>query len=178
MMRAARRSVPLFGAWLLPVGCEPRSPRARDAGTTDGGDVSVCTPGVAGVRCEGSTAVECLADGSEGARTDCSAAGQVCVADLGCRACRPGTFTCNGNDVERCADDGSGYVPHASCDAAAGQVCGSLSGVCVSACEEAARSNSSIGCEYWPVTTLHSQVAAAEFPRPSWSRILKQFRSV
>src|SRR5690606_27705056 len=46
--------------------------------------------------------------------------------------------------------DGTAWETIATCDAAAGQMCNSLSGSCRSACEDAAASDSYIGCEYWP----------------------------
>ena len=119
---------------------------------------SMCVAGMPGFRCMGNEAVECLPDGTDGTTTNCVAAGQVCVAGVGCTTCRPNEFQCNGNNVERCNGTGTGWEPHATCDAATGQMCNSVVGACTSPCDDAAASNSYIGCEYWPVTTLNSQV--------------------
>ena len=137
----------LFGA----LGCDagPRPPD-RDGGGADAMGPSMCIPGMPGFRCMGNEAVECLPDGSDGMRTNCVMAGRVCVEGIGCTVCRPNAFQCNGNDVERCNGTGTAWEPHASCDATAGQMCNSVSGSCASACDDAAASNSYIGCEYWP----------------------------
>lgn len=142
------------------LGCDP-GPRVRfpDAGLpTDGMAATTCTRGMPGFRCEGNLAIECLNDGTEGARTSCVDTGEVCVDVTGCTTCHPNSFQCNGNNVERCNPTGTGWLPEATCDAAAGQMCNSVAGACRSACEDAAASNSYIGCEYFPVTTLNSQV--------------------
>ncbi|MCB9591640.1 MAG: IgGFc-binding protein [Sandaracinaceae bacterium] len=144
------------------AGCDagPRPP-GRDGGGTggfDGSVPSVCTPGVPGFRCEGNEAVECLSDGSDGMRTNCVAAGQVCADGVGCTVCRPNAFQCNGNNVERCNPSGTGWESFLTCDATTGQMCNSVVGACTSPCDDAAASNSYIGCEYFPVTTLNSQV--------------------
>ncbi|HJL16303.1 MAG TPA: hypothetical protein RMH99_11640, partial [Sandaracinaceae bacterium LLY-WYZ-13_1] len=91
----------LAGVW----GCDPGPrPPGRDGGTTTDGEIpsGSCTPGSPGVICNGNEAVTCLEDGSEGGRTNCASMGQVCVSGSGCATCRPGSFQCNGNDVEQC----------------------------------------------------------------------------
>ncbi len=147
---------------IASLGCDAGGrPPGRDAGPGGGIDATVggmCVPGMGGFRCVGNEAVECLADGTDGARTNCVTAGQVCVAGVGCTVCRPNSFQCNGNNVERCNGTGTAWEPSATCDAAAGQMCNSTIGACTSPCDDAAASNSYIGCEYWPVTTLNSQV--------------------
>ncbi|MEQ9076535.1 MAG: IgGFc-binding protein [Sandaracinaceae bacterium] len=155
-------------ATMVAVGCDARTaPPLRDSGA--GGDGSMppptgCTAGGPSFVCEGNTAIGCAADGSETGRTNCVDSGEVCVSGTGCATCRPGSFSCNTNNVERCNDTGTGYEPFMMCDAAAGQSCNSTVGACTSLCDDAARSNSYIGCEYWPVTTLNSQVDASFQP--------------
>lgn len=163
---ACRFLLPLFGGLLLSVvvGCDARPVGTRDAGGDADMPPTGCISGVSGFICLGTTSVECNADGTEASRTECGASGQVCVDGLGCRMCRPGSFRCSGNDVERCSDDGSGYAPHMTCDAAAGRMCNATIGACTSACDDAAASNSYIGCEYWPVTVSNSQVETDFLP--------------
>lgn len=169
MTRAALRFLvpPVVGGvlFLSAVGCDARPPvTARDGGGDADTPPTSCIAGTAGFRCEGSEAIECNADGTVASRSDCSATSQVCVDGLGCRMCRPSSFRCNGNDVERCNDSGTGYEPHMTCDAGAGRMCNSVIGACTSACDDAAATNSYIGCEYWPVTTSNSQVEPEFLP--------------
>lgn len=155
-----QRSSILFLLVLLAcaLGCDAGTrPPGRD-GAVDGAGPSMCIPGTAGFRCEGNEAIECLADGSDGTRTNCVTLGQVCSPGLGCTVCQPNAFSCAGNDVVRCNAAGTGTEPFATCDAAMGQMCNSVVGACTSPCDDAAASNSYIGCEYFPVTTLNSQV--------------------
>jgi hypothetical protein len=79
---------------------------------------------------------------------DCGARGMVCSsADLGCTACAPGATRCNGRQVERCSDDGSGFVGDRTCDDSDGVAC--RDGICVDLCGLAAQQRSNVGCEYW-----------------------------
>lgn len=156
----------LAGLAFGSIGCDARTPPImRDGGGGDGGGpITSCYAGGPAFRCEGNLSVACNADGSEGARTNCIDSGMVCVDRLGCLPCRPSSFSCEGNDVVRCADDGSGYAPFMTCDASAGRMCNSLVGACTSPCDDAASANSYEGCDYWPVTTLNSQVDEAFIP--------------
>ena len=149
-MRQALSLLGLLGILIVAMGCDARTPSTRDAGGDGAVSPTGCTIGAPGVRCIGAEAILCHENGEEGSRTDCSATGQVCADSLGCRMCRPNSFNCNGNDVQRCSVDGTAWETIATCDAAAGQACNSLSGSCRSACEDAAASDSYIGCEYWP----------------------------
>jgi len=150
------------------VGCDAgtRPPGGRDGGggPIDGSGPSMCLPGSPGFRCEGNLAIECLPDGSEGVRSNCVDSGRVCVEGIGCSVCNPNSFQCNGNNIEICNADGTAWNPHATCDAAAGETCNAVVGACTSPCQDAASSNSYIGCEYFPVTTLNSQVAQEFIP--------------
>ena len=141
-------------------GCDAGTrPPSRD-GAVDSGGASMCIPGMAGFRCAGNEAIECLSDGSDGSRTNCVDTGRICAHGIGCTTCRPNEFSCADNNVLRCNATGSGTEPFATCDAAMGQMCNSVVGACTSPCDDAAASNSYIGCEYFPVTTLNSQVEA------------------
>jgi hypothetical protein len=154
-------------AGLLSAGCEAggRPPPGRDGGTTTDGDTmsGTCVPGSATTVCRGNEAVQCNADGTEAGRTNCADTGQVCVEGTGCAMCRPGSFQCNGNTVESCNATGTGWDPQATCDASAGETCNPTLGRCSSPCADAEASNSYIGCEYWPVTTLNSQLEGDYF---------------
>lgn len=125
-----------------------------------------CTIG--DVRCDGSNVQSCVVgvDGSAGwaTSTDCSASGLVCgSATLGCTTCVPGSTTCGGSDNERvdtCNATGTGYDPGTDCTAAGdGRVC--RSGVCANLCEQAAVSQSNVGCEYWPVQLDNADISAS-----------------
>ena len=151
-------SVTVAVALILPMsyGCDARrAVMMRDGGSADSAPPSnMCTPGVAGFRCEGNLAVECLASGGEGSRENCTDTGQICVPGpgaTGCRVCRPGSYRCTDtNAVEMCNADGTAYTQTMACDAASGQMCNAVSGTCASACQDAITANSYIGCEYWP----------------------------
>jgi hypothetical protein len=132
-----------------------RMPRGSDAGGVGDGASAMCAPGVTQY-CLGATSVACNSDGSEGARTDCALGGGVCAPGLGCRACLPDHGACDGNTVQRCRSDGSGYDTVTTCDPSTGQTCNAFTASCSSPCEDAAEQNSYIGCEYWPVPTLNN----------------------
>ena len=79
---------------------------------------------------------------------DCSARGLVCdPAKLACVTCTANETRCNGQDVERCTGDGSGFAFDRTCDAAQGIAC--RAGGCVPLCLRAAEERSNVGCEYW-----------------------------
>jgi hypothetical protein len=80
-----------------------------------------CGPGVSG------------SDGDDEPCDDC-----VCV---------PGTLACDGHDVVEC--DGDGQLGDVVETCADDQVCSS--GQCMSACAQAERERSNVGCEYWAV---------------------------
>lgn len=132
-----------------------RTPSRGDAGRSDATASAMCAPGVTSY-CYGAQSVACNPDGSEGARTDCALGGGVCVDLVGCRACVPNHGACDGNTVQRCRADGSGYDTVTTCDPSSGQTCNEFTVSCTSPCEEAAEQNSYIGCEYWAVPTMNN----------------------
>lgn len=126
---------------------------AGHGGGSDTGGSTTCGAGVSSI-CRGNSSVSCNADGSEGATTDCGS--QMCVSNMGCRVCSPGSGHCNGNDVQQCRIDGSGYDTVATCDPSTGAMCSAALIRCSSPCADAEANNSYIGCEYWPVPTLNN----------------------
>ncbi len=154
----------VLGLGVLLVACAPTRPRPGGGGgggdggggSMDGGMASSCAPGVR-VACSGGTASFCADDGSVMRTEDCGASGQQCVADLGCVTCAPSSYRCDGQDLLQCASDGSGFMVKQTCGA--GTTCSDSLGTCTDPCAEAASSNSYLGCDYWAVPTLNSQLA-------------------
>jgi IgGFc binding protein len=108
---------------------------------------SVCTSGV--VECRGASLVECK-DNAIVVLDDCGARGQACAPELTkCTPCLPGELTCDGQNVLSCSPDGQTRTPVETCEASRGIAC--RAGACIHLCEQAARSKSNVGCEYWPV---------------------------
>lgn len=148
--------VALFSLASIAACSTPRSGPQHDAGGGgghDSGGAAMCGAGVSSI-CRGNSSVACNADGSEGAATDCGS--QTCVANMGCRVCSPGSGHCEGNDVQQCRADGSGYDTLDTCDPSTGAMCSAALLRCSSPCADAEANNSYIGCEYWPVPTLNN----------------------
>ncbi len=150
----------LVASGVVGSGCDDRRPR-RDAGPIPGVDTGVptsdapltfrCTPNLPG--CYGNIAYVCGADGvSRVNEVPCS---DACDPALGCVACRPGSRRCSGTVSEVCNEDGTGYGYGRDCGAFAVE-CGS-DGYCADACADAERTNSNVGCEYWPTPLPNSQ---------------------
>ena len=75
--------------------------------------------------------------------------GLVCIPDLGCVQCTPGTTYCASTErVMSCDEAGTGHQVD-TCDILNGQTC--VLGSCMAACDAAAQNRSNVGCEYWPV---------------------------
>ncbi|MBX3181860.1 MAG: IgGFc-binding protein [Polyangiaceae bacterium] len=82
---------------------------------------------------------------------DCEGRDQVCnPRELRCTACLPGGTRCTDNQVVQCNDAGEVESVISECDPSSGRVA-CRSGACVDLCEEARRSRSNVGCEYWAV---------------------------
>lgn len=122
---------------------------------------AVCVPGTATKLCEGATEVACDAKGSVTGRRDCAKDSLMCFPVVGCAVCRPNSSGCDGNTTRTCNADGTAWVNGAVCDAGKGEMCDATSGTCESPCKAAEASNSYIGCEYWPTTTLNASLDAA-----------------
>jgi len=178
-----------WGLWVgvaLLAGCaeEKRAPppqTVRDGGCREGGktidvadeeppEVSCDRVGM-NLVCVGNWAVLC----DEGRRvvdhTNCRERGEACFERTcddaddcpRCLACSPLHVRCGEDgERERCAEDGSGYEPEEPCDESAGLYCDAVGGDCVDLCAEAEEKRSYIGCEYYAVSTINSQLAFLE----------------
>ena len=87
----------------------------------------------------------------------------ICVPDVGCTystyICQPSSTECvDEHTIRECKDDGSGWEEE-TIDCPAGNTGSScLDGICVSLCERHRRTDSYIGCEYWPVALPNPQL--------------------
>jgi hypothetical protein len=127
-----------------------------------------CSGGERQLLCYGEWAAHCGPDDKLVKLTNCRAHGQVCSMHkctsakdcVGCQSCRAGTVLC-GDAGERmlCRDDGSGYDMAEVCDEAAGLRCSTSSGLCQDLCAAAEAERSYVGCDYWAVPTINSQLA-------------------
>ncbi|MEE2643562.1 MAG: hypothetical protein VYD19_01400, partial [Myxococcota bacterium] len=124
----------------LSLACSSELP----AENNDAGSPTVNTGSCAvGSICEGNVAI--CNDPENIWREDCVAMGMRCIVRSGCRVCDPGSSGCVDGARAACRGDGSGYDIIEECPE------GCAEGVCVNLCEEAARTFSYTGCEYWPV---------------------------
>src|SRR6185436_695210 len=166
MKRLSLVGLALLGAMAMG-GCSGRSGPRRDGGTADAViPPGVCMGGTAHVTCYGNQSVQCNADNTQGAATDCTANGQTCAPTIGCVTCQPNRFSCTGDGhIQQCNAAGTMLTDTGTvCDASSGQSCNALTGTCVDACAAAAASHSYIGCEYYAVTTSNAQVAPEFLP--------------
>ncbi len=111
------------------------------------------------------TGVERCKDGPGGPAfvtvDDCAARGLVCAPQtFTCVTCIANQTRCNGATPERCADDGSAFIPQATCDATMGAAC--RGGGCVNLCVKAAEEKSNVGCEYWAADLDNADISATE----------------
>ncbi len=117
-----------------------------DAVTDTDADIPfACTPGEWG--CFGNIYYQCADDGFT--RINETVCEHVCDEDLGCVLCHPGERECVGNVSMICSPDGTYWYEGRDCDEW-GSVCGG-DGFCSDSCGEAEKTNSYVGCEYWPV---------------------------
>jgi hypothetical protein len=79
-----------------------------------------------------------------------------CDPDRGCTGCVPDAVRCDGADVLRCDADGQTWRREETC----GGTNACEGGVCVDACELAARERSYLGCAYDAVSTLNALLVA------------------
>ena len=126
-----------FNLWavlgvVLAVAC---GPNRRDEGP--------CTDGE--ILCNGQVERVC----SGGSFHDGNTCPLLCVEQIGCAMCVPGTGTCQGNAGHTCNPAGDGYVDE-TCDPIEGSTCDPHSGACTGPCASATLGTSYIGCEYYP----------------------------
>jgi len=97
---------------------------------------------------------------------DCLKTDEVCAPYIGCSFCIPGKITCGeSNNIVQCRTDGSEFDEIDQCDATANQHCDAIHGGCANLCDAAEDSKSYIGCEYYAVPTINSELRAAFFER-------------
>ncbi len=113
-----------------------------------------CSGKADGVVCNVGGALTCL-DGVVAEREDCASKGLSCSVGKGCSVCTPNAVRCDGAKRYRCAADGSSEALVEEC--AANLQC-SVGG-CTDSCADAAADRSYLGCDYWPVVTINSQLA-------------------
>lgn len=147
----------------LTFGCSVGGDRPDGSGGTDAGlcedDELYCGPGEVVQRCIGGSLRDietCTGD-------------TVCAVGLGCVACRPEYYRCEGNTLFVCNADGSAYDLAMSCTA--DEICSAsgLVGQCVGACEDAIANRSNIGCTYWAVD-LDNEEARGFITTDAWSQ--------
>jgi hypothetical protein len=108
---------------------------------------AACTAGV--VECRGTSLVRCDA-GTPTVIDDCGARKMACAPGLlACTPCLPNAAACDGNDVVQCDAHGQQQTKLTTCDTGKGLAC--RGGACLQLCDEAARTKSNVGCEYWGV---------------------------
>lgn len=107
-----------------------------------------------GVLCSEERALTC-AGGRVAARESCSERALMCVTGVGCRACTPYAFSCDGARRLQCDPRGEKLElveqcpPELDCSAAG----------CRDLCADAARDRSYLGCDYFPVFTSNRKLS-------------------
>lgn len=124
----------------------------------DAGPPPVCEGRANQLTCVGDVAWRCDADEVAGEPIDCGRSGERCVEGAGCQVCATAEVRCDGESIETCNGEGTGWNRGVTCDASAGLRC-SAEG-CVDLCARAAEERSYLGCEYWPVVTRNGQLSA------------------
>jgi hypothetical protein len=105
------------------------------------------------VLCNAGTALICQG-GAIASRDECTSRGLTCFVGSGCSSCAPNAFSCEGAKRYQCAADGSAKVLLEEC--AADLQCSA--GGCKNLCADAVADRSYLGCDYWPVFTVNSEL--------------------
>ncbi|MFO0566494.1 MAG: IgGFc-binding protein [Polyangiaceae bacterium] len=110
--------------------------------------------------------------GGSGTGSAGGTAGDAGICATGCAVCTPGTTSCVGNEVHKCAEDGKSQDEVVeTCDVASGKLCGD--GKCGTPCELAADSPSNVGCEFWAVDLDQIDYVTANDPASApWGVVL------
>ncbi|MDB4986327.1 MAG: Hemagglutinin/hemolysin-related protein [Myxococcaceae bacterium] len=108
-----------------------------------------CTDRPDAVLCSEGSALTCRG-GKVSKREVCGSL--VCVDAMGCRACEPGSTTCDGSKRSVCSADGSALAFVEEC--ALPKSCAPFG--CLDLCAHAVTDRSYLGCDYWPVFTSNS----------------------
>jgi hypothetical protein len=114
----------------------------------EGGTVLACPKGA--IICQNNTAKTC--DGMNGFSMEQDCGAGMCVPNLGCVLCQPGTATCVGSISQVCSNDGLSY-DETLCDAVQGVSCNPATGLCEGACAPQNLGQSYFGCDYYPTVT-------------------------
>ncbi|MCD6498453.1 MAG: IgGFc-binding protein [Deltaproteobacteria bacterium] len=100
-----------------------------------------------------STMVEVCTNGVWSTDMVCSNGTPQCYQGA-CVVCIPNQVYCQDNKVLSCNADGSASTELETCDPLKGDTC--VAGACVSACQQAEKQNSYIGCDYWPTPVANT----------------------
>jgi len=119
---------------------------------------------VGDVRCADALLQSCQMKGSSTAwvtSDDCGQRGQVCAPSLlACANCNPATYSCDGQNVVLCSDDGTTQTTTSTCNPGIAEAC--RAGQCQNLCNQAQAEKSNVGCEYWAVDLDNAVISATE----------------
>ncbi|HRI10292.1 MAG TPA: IgGFc-binding protein, partial [Nannocystaceae bacterium] len=120
--------------------------------TTDMGSTTDAPCPMGTILCENGVAKTCDGMGGYSSQDTCK---DECLDGVGCVLCVPGSYKCNGDVSQQCADDGMSWKDLETCDAIQGVMCDANAGQCVGACAPATLGLSYIGCDYYPTVTAN-----------------------
>ncbi len=145
---------------VLAMGCGSPARSTDDGGIADAQvtatpDASAlwlaCSPGQQ--RCFGNVHQTCRSAGelTTVISDDCTTHNQVCVPNLWCTACTPGSRQCTSDatGIQQCNADAQGWTVVQTCDQSMGLAC--RNAMCVNLCNDGEIAHTNIGCEYYGV---------------------------